>query len=198
MIKKNKYHISVIGKAGTGKSTVSKAITNLGFKFINADRIGHELLNNIPIKIQLIENFGNEILENNIISREKLAKVVFYNDSKLKILNSILHPFIIKEILTIISNNKYTLTEAAILNRWNIANHFNLIICIKSSERIIKKRLINKGWSIKKINRILFMQRDIFVNIPQNKLLILENNYENDIFIINKLLEILKYKEIIC
>ena len=40
--------------------------------------------------------FGNDIFENEILNREKLAEIVFNNPEKLKQLNAIVHPAVRK------------------------------------------------------------------------------------------------------
>ena len=110
----NKLIIGLTGGSGCGKSVVAKAATDLGFKHIDTDKLGHKvLLRPNKTYYQLIKEFGEEILdENKNIDRKKLGNIVFSNQDKLKILNKITHPAItsmIKEMLC-----DYTIIDGAV------------------------------------------------------------------------------------
>lgn len=97
--------IGITGSIACGKSTVSNYLKSKGYIVIDADRIGHEALDDGYVKEKLILAFGNEILEDNKINRQKLGELVFGNSSNLNVLNSIIHPEIRKKILEKIDKN---------------------------------------------------------------------------------------------
>ena len=66
--------IALTGNIASGKSEVQKILVSLGYKVLDTDIVGHELLhNNTEVKNAFAEY---DIIENNEISREKLGKVV--------------------------------------------------------------------------------------------------------------------------
>ena len=97
--------IGITGSIACGKSTVSNYLKSKGYIVIDADKIGHEALDDDYVKEKLILAFGNEILEDNKINRQKLGELVFGNSSNLNVLNSIIHPEIRKKILQKIDKN---------------------------------------------------------------------------------------------
>ena len=97
--------IGITGSIACGKSTVSNYLKSKGYIVIDADRIGHEALDDDYVKEKLILAFGNEILDDNKINRQKLGELVFGNSSNLNVLNSIIHPEIRKKILEKIDKN---------------------------------------------------------------------------------------------
>ena len=99
-------NIGITGSIACGKSTVSNYLIAKGYTIIDADKIGHVALTSNDAKRKLSEKFGDEILENNEINREKLGKLVFGNDDNLKILNSIIHPKIKELILKLQEEHK--------------------------------------------------------------------------------------------
>ena len=99
-------NIGITGSIACGKSTVSDYLIAKGYTIIDADKLGHIALTSDDVKRKLAEKFGDEILENNEISREKLGKLVFGNDNNLKILNSIIHPKIKELILKLQEEHK--------------------------------------------------------------------------------------------
>ena len=92
-------NIGITGSIACGKSTVSNYLREKGYTIIDADKLGHIALTSDEVKEKLKNSFGYIILENNEISREKLGKLVFGNNENLKVLNSIVHPYIRKIIL---------------------------------------------------------------------------------------------------
>ena len=97
--------IGITGSIACGKSTVSNYLKSKGYIVIDADKIGHEALDDDYVKEKLILAFGNEILEDNKINRQKLGELVFGNSSNLNVLNNIIHPEIRKKILEKIDKN---------------------------------------------------------------------------------------------
>lgn len=92
--------IGITGSIGSGKSTVSRHLKNMGFEIIDCDHISHEML--MPKRRgynEVVTEFGSEILdEAGYIVRKKLGSIVFSDLEKRNKLNSILHPIIKDEV----------------------------------------------------------------------------------------------------
>ena len=86
--------IGLTGNFGTGKTTVSQILAELGAVIIDADKLGHELLQpDAETYGEIVAAFGKSILKpNGEIDRNKLGKLVFADASALNRLNRILHP----------------------------------------------------------------------------------------------------------
>lgn len=85
--------IGLTGGIGTGKTTVSQFMSELGAIIIDADKVGHEVLKDPEAKKELVAAFGEGILgKDGEIERPKLAALVFKNPKALEKLNSISHP----------------------------------------------------------------------------------------------------------
>jgi dephospho-CoA kinase len=143
--------IGITGIFGSGKTIVSRLFAKHGYKVVNADEIGHRLLNKRPIKDKVIKVFGKSILVNNRINRRKLKDIVFNNHRKLIKLNKIIHPPIIKEIKSIIkkSKNKKIVIDAALLIEVKALSLVDKLIVVKINKkeqlkRVLKKKKYNK------------------------------------------------------
>ena len=92
--------IGLTGGIGTGKSTVSKLLSELGATILDADKIGHEALEaDCPACNEVIAAFGRGILTpEGKISRKKLGQLVFGSPELLARLNCIVHPWIFKTL----------------------------------------------------------------------------------------------------
>ena len=86
--------IGLTGGIGSGKSTVSQFLVELGTVIVDADEIGHEALKpNTEAWHEVVAAFGRQILTTNgNIDRKKLGKVVFGDSESLLRLNRIMHP----------------------------------------------------------------------------------------------------------
>lgn len=96
MVKVFQYAVALTGGIATGKSTVAEIFSTLGFEIIDADTIGHEVLNAQSEKIA--EMFGKEMLVGGSVDRKALGAIVFADSSKRKALERLLHPRIYDEI----------------------------------------------------------------------------------------------------
>ncbi|MAH39347.1 MAG: dephospho-CoA kinase [Dehalococcoidales bacterium] len=92
--------IGLTGGIGSGKSTASRFLAELGAAVIDADKVGHELLKpNTKIWQQLAAAFGKQILTSNgEINRKKLGRLVFGNPRRLDLLSQLMHPEIKKAV----------------------------------------------------------------------------------------------------
>jgi dephospho-CoA kinase len=175
--------IGITGSIGSGKTTAAKIFSKCHFTRIDADETGHNLIKKSSLAYKkIIKEFGNEILDKDKnIDRKKLGNVVFEDNKKLNILNSIMHPMIIqkvknkiKKIKTRCGNNAKIVVDAPLLLETSYRNNVSVelknkkflsktknlvdkIVVVKSSKKNIIKRL-NKKYSKEKIEKILNAQ----------------------------------------
>ncbi len=99
--------IGLCGASGSGKGTVSGFFGERGIECIDADLVYRELTSKkSPCLDEIGKEFGEKIIENNILDRRALAKIVFSDREKLKRLNEITHKYILAEIRKRIANAK--------------------------------------------------------------------------------------------
>ena len=141
-------NIGITGSIACGKSTVSDYLIAKGYTIIDADKLGHVALTSDDVKRKLAEKFGNEILENNEISREKLGKLVFGNDDNLKILNSIIHPKIKELILKLQEEHKdedLVFLDIALLYEANFVDLVEKVAVVYVDEDVQLERLMTRN-----------------------------------------------------
>ncbi|MBI2657089.1 dephospho-CoA kinase [Candidatus Woesearchaeota archaeon] len=158
--------LGITGSIGSGKTTIAKIFSRHHFARINADEIGHRVIKkNSAAYKKIIKGFGSKILDNDKnINRKKLGDIAFNDYKKLKKLNSITHPMIVREIKNQIKkikqkcgNNANIIIDAPLLLETKTKNFVDKVIVVKSGRENILKRL-NKGHSKKKIEKILKAQ----------------------------------------
>ncbi len=92
--------LTVVGLTGgiaSGKSAAARTMRRLGVPVIDADGLGHMVLEpDGAAYLPVLEAFGGEILgdDGTVIDRQKLGRLVFDNPEKRALLESITHPAI--------------------------------------------------------------------------------------------------------
>lgn len=89
--------VGLTGSIAVGKSFAAAVFAELGCHVLDADFTAREVVEKGSAGLQnLVDVFGLEILnEDSSLERKKLGEIVFADESKRKLLNSILHPLII-------------------------------------------------------------------------------------------------------
>ncbi len=97
--------IGITGNSAVGKSFLIRNIEKDYF-LIDADKIGHSVLLMADCKAEVVNIFGNEILQDGEIVRKRLGEIVFNDKNLLNKLTKITHYYILKEIDSLIEENK--------------------------------------------------------------------------------------------
>ena len=156
--------IAITGPIAAGKSEAAEYFKLKGCFVVNADRIGHAVLEKRNISLKLLTVFGEGIFDNKKINRKKLGVIVFSDKKKLAKLNSIVHPEIIKEIEKLIAKfysvkkniGKIFVIDAALPPIFKgIARKVILVI---ASKKIRLERLKKIGLSVDKVKEIFAIQ----------------------------------------
>ena len=146
-----KVVIGLTGGIGTGKSTVSQILKEKNFPVIDLDIISHEVIKFPKVVEKIVENFGKEVLEYNntgnwIVSREKLGRVIFGNREKRLILNSVMHPEILRimreKILECKKENKIIFVEIQLLFEVQWEKEFDYILLVSAEKETQIKRIL--------------------------------------------------------
>ncbi|MGD0303485.1 MAG: dephospho-CoA kinase [Candidatus Acidiferrales bacterium] len=92
--------VGLTGGMAAGKSTVASMLRAHDYPVLDADTIGHELLEEGQDAYKdVVATFGIDVLDQHgNIDRAELGKIVFAEPEKLKVLNTILHPRIGKVV----------------------------------------------------------------------------------------------------
>jgi len=181
--------IGVAGGSGTGKSMIAAHLEAGGAGHIDADRVGHEVLDEEAVRERLVAAFGRGIVEGGRVSRVSLARLVFGDPSKLERLNSIVHPRIIEVCRERIAHFKergcrLVVVDAALLLEVPVTFEIDLMIALQASRDERVRRLVARGdGSVAEIEARLrsqehledaFDRADAIVNTDAPKTVVLE------------------------
>jgi len=145
--------IGITGQIGAGKTTAANIFKAMGAVVIDADKIGRKVVENSPRLIQkLARSFGPQILTpKGKLRREKTAEIAFSSAKNRKLLNSLVHPYLLKELKKQIKRNltkkKVIVIDAALLLDWKLDDIVDLTLVIGCSKEIRMTRLLKRGLS---------------------------------------------------
>jgi len=175
---RSKILVGVVGTAGSGKTEFSKNFSEFGAIVINADKIGWEILKDSKIKEVLQKEFGRAIFSGSNVDRKILRNIVFSDNDKLKLLNSIVHPELIKILKHRMNSIKegVAVVDAALILQWEIENWFNYIVLLKSKK--CKQRLVSMGYDEKIAENIINTQKKSLDESKADFIVINDGNIE--------------------
>jgi dephospho-CoA kinase len=144
--------VGLTGGLASGKSFVGKVLGDLGCHVIHADELGHQvLLKGGSVYDSVVREFGETILnEDKSINRRKLAAIVFADAGRLKVLNSFVHPVVIRMEEDLINEaasvdaDAIAVVEAAILIETGSYKRFHTIILAVCSEEEQIRRAMHR------------------------------------------------------
>lgn len=155
--------VGIVGGIGAGKSQASQALESRGAFLIDADRVGHALLEQTPCRELVLEQFGDQILSSNkaeppdtppSIDRKALGRLVFANQDARRDLEKILHPRMRKTFERAINRtirlgrHQAVVLDAAILFEAGWDNLCDLVLYIDAPRETRLARLQeSRGWT---------------------------------------------------
>lgn len=149
LLQKNRpQKISLTGGIGSGKSVVARIFKVLGVPVFDADREAKIILaKDESVRAAVTSEFGSEAFTNGRLNRKFLAKVVFENHEKRKILNALIHPLVgerFQEFCLQHSNEDYVVKEAAIAIETGSYEQMDAVVLVTAPEELRLKRVVER------------------------------------------------------
>ena len=140
--------IGITGGIGSGKSTLSERLREIGYSVYDSDLEARRLQNEHPeIQDQLIELFGEDIYNDQGLNRPVLAQLVFGKPELLAKLNAIVHPVVHTDFMNWIqkhSAENLLFMESAILFESGFNKIVDKVIVMTASENIRIARVMKR------------------------------------------------------
>ncbi len=179
--------IGLTGGIGTGKSTVGRKLKERGYPVIDLDVISREVITYPEVKEKLVEEFGSEILldkgaarEKWEISRNRLGQIVFKDEKKVNVLNSIMHPAIIRKMKREMEKeekvHRTVIVEVQLLFEVNLEGEFDFTVLVYSDKEVQMKRVTERDKrDFEEVKNIIGSQMDMELKRKKSDYII-ENN----------------------
>ena len=133
--------IAITGSMGSGKSTVSQILRKFGHPVYDADLIAKKVLQSEKTKVQLIERYGEQILNEDLsINKTFLASRIFNNLEDKVHLEAIIHPQVYQQLLSI-NADTLMFAEVPLLYESQGERFFDEVWVVVSDESILRERL---------------------------------------------------------
>ncbi len=140
--------IGITGGIGSGKSTLSRKLREIGYLVYDSDSEARRLQNEHPlIKQQLTAIFGTDIYNSQGLNRVELARIVFAESSLLEKLNAVVHPVVKDDFnawLTKNNEQQLLFIESAILFESGFDRLVDKVILMTASEEIRIARVVKR------------------------------------------------------
>ena len=182
--------IAITGGIASGKTTASDFFRNKGKSYIfNADKESKKhLKSSLILQKKIINIFGDEVVENNKLNLDLLAKKAFNNPVNHKILNGIMWPelYILLNNCYIENKNKdldFFIVDAALIFEANFQSFFDEVILITANKNLRLQRAVKRrNISLESIQNRISLQ---FSDNKKKKLAnhIIQNNKDLKTFI---------------
>jgi dephospho-CoA kinase len=154
--------VALTGGIGSGKSTVSEILEELGAYVIDSDQIARDVMERgKPGYESVLATFGDEILEDGDIDRTKLANIVFNDPASRLKLESIVHPLVRDAAEKVVRNfpaESVVINQIPLLVETDGAKRFDYVITVSADEEIRRSRLIERGMKDYEISHRLAAQ----------------------------------------
>lgn len=156
--------IGITGSVGMGKSTLTGQCAELGAKTCNSDMIVHQLLAKGGAAVEAVGKQFPKTVVGDAVDRKALGAIVFYDQEKLKLLESILHPLVAAEEERFIAKCKgegapYAVLDIPLLFETGAEKRCNAVIVASAPPFIQAYRVMKRpGMTAEKFTRILARQ----------------------------------------
>ena len=139
--------IAITGGIGSGKSSASRFLLEIGYPVFSCDEIYREVILS-PSYIQKIASLFPECVVDGNIDKKILAGIVFNDEEKLALLNGIAHPLIMDALFKKMQACKEDIVfaEVPLLFEGNYENKFDsVIVIIRDIEMRIRSIMVRDG-----------------------------------------------------
>ncbi len=178
--------IGITGTIGSGKSQVLSYIESKGYNVFDSDKYAHYLLTREDIVKIINDEFG--CVEDGVVDRKCLGKIVFNDNIKLERLNKIIHTLVKEKIASL---DSLIFVDVPLLFEANMEEYFDAIIVVSAPKDIIIERIMKRDNLSKKEanNRISLQKSDEYKKNRANYVIINETTINNLHIQVDEILE---------
>ena len=140
--------LGITGGTGTGKTSVCQFFKKHGFVVIDSDIVARNVCQKGTDCLgEIVSIFGADILDaDGNLKRKELGRIVFSDEKKLKVLNSITHKYIARSIKKTIEENedKNILIDAPLLIEAGLDSICTKTLCVLADKDTRLKRIMQR------------------------------------------------------
>ncbi len=149
------YRVGLTGGIASGKSTVSRVLSERGAVVIEADVVARTLVEpGTPLLAELAAEFGAGVLKDDgALDRAALGRIAFASEERLARLNEIMHPPLVARLIVLVEDAEresagtggVLVIDAALLAEWDILDLFDTVVVVDAPMDMRIERLAANG-----------------------------------------------------
>ena len=146
--------VGLAGGVGSGKSTVAGILIEEGAQGIDADALGHQVLDLPRVRAALARDWGEGILQGGRVDRAALARLAFRSRKSVDRLNRRVHPEILREIRRRIARARgWVVLDAALLFETGADALCDRVVFVSAPRELRARRTRARGWGPGELRR---------------------------------------------
>lgn len=141
------YKVAITGGIGSGKSKVVELLARRGVSAYDSDSRAKSLMaSSAELRAKIIESFGSEAYDGEVVNRRYLAERVFNDKRALAKLNAIVHPAVMADFEQWAEEQEgnYVVMESAILFEAGLEGSFDAIVAVMAPEVLRLERAMRR------------------------------------------------------
>jgi len=155
------FRIGLTGGMGSGKSAVAARLSELGALVIEADAVARDIVaEGTEVFAAIVDAFGESVLDDDGgLDRRALAAAAFSSEERLRALNALTHPALIREIvrrseeLERENPSDVLVVDAALLVQWDVLDLFDVVLVVHAPSDLRVRRLVDVGFAEEDVRR---------------------------------------------
>jgi dephospho-CoA kinase len=159
--------IGILGGIASGKSTLAREFARLGAKVVDADKIGHRVLERPETKREVRATWGDAVFnDDGTVDRKRLGETVFRDRRELERLSAIVHPPILEALRQEVAASEVPVVlDAALLDEFTLTALCDHLVFVEASDSVRQERAARqRHWPADEVQR-----RESFQNPKEAK-----------------------------
>ena len=141
--------VGLTGGIAAGKSEALAAFERLGAAALSTDAAVHELLDDPATRDRLVERWGDGVLADGCVSRDRVGEIVFERPAELGWLESLVHPLVGGRIaawrIALPPDTPVAVVEVPLLFETGLDGAFDATVCIVADDDTRSRRAGDRG-----------------------------------------------------
>ena len=168
---------AVTGGIGSGKSEVLRILSSLGYPTLSCDEIYKNLLNESKTIEKLSVAFPS-CVSGGKLDKQKLSSIVFADNEKLSLLNSLTHPLILERLFALANeeSSKLVFAEIPLYFESKLEKYFSgAVVVTRNLGDRISSVITRSGLTESQVKERISRQTD-YDNLDLSNYIVIKNN----------------------
>jgi dephospho-CoA kinase len=141
--------VGLTGSIAAGKTEALAAFRRLGAATLSSDEIAHELLDEPQVRARLVDRWGEEVVVDGRVARDRVGEIVFARPEELAWLESVLHPLVGRRVAAwraeLAPGTALAVVEVPLLFESGLEAAFDATVCVVAADRRRAERASARG-----------------------------------------------------